>query len=67
MFADRMRTLFPFVSRPVVMRNSNNSPLYALFLASHYAKAVTITNQIFDSRRRTRGADMLKAFEPDFG
>ena len=44
-----LRGLFPHVSQSVIMRNSTSSPLYALFLASHNATAVTITNSILRS------------------
>lgn len=44
--------LFGHASAPVIMRNSANAPLYALFLASHNATAVKITNQIFGRRER---------------
>lgn len=39
--------LFGYVSDPVVMRNSQNAPLYALVLASHNPTAVKIMNEIF--------------------
>ncbi|MDI7277068.1 MAG: three-Cys-motif partner protein TcmP, partial [Anaerolineae bacterium] len=33
-YAERVGRLFPFVSHPVLMRNSRRAPLYVLFLAS---------------------------------
>ncbi len=42
-----IRKLFGYASTPVVMRNSTNTPLYALFLASGNRTAVKITNDIF--------------------
>jgi three-Cys-motif partner protein len=47
-----IRGLFPHVSQSVIMRNSTSSPLYALFLASHNATAVGITNSILKSYAR---------------
>jgi three-Cys-motif partner protein len=46
--------LFEYVSTPVIMRNSSNAPLYALFLASHNQTAVKITNDIFKRYERLR-------------
>src|SRR5437870_5228148 len=42
LYADQTSALFPFVSKPVIMTNSKNVPLYALFVASHKEKAVKI-------------------------
>lgn len=55
LYAEQLGDLFPHVSKPVLMRNSTNSVLYALFLASHNQTAVKITNEIFknyDNLRR---------------
>jgi three-Cys-motif partner protein len=54
LYADQIATLFPFVSRPVIMLNSKNSPLYALFLASHNKSATRIVNDIFRRYERLR-------------
>ncbi len=51
-----VRSLFPYTSRPVIMRNSVNAPLYALFLASHNANAARITDSIFDKYTREAAA-----------
>jgi len=53
-YIDNIRKLFGHVSTPVVMRNSTNAPLYALFLASHNQTAVKITNDIFKRHERLR-------------
>ena len=46
LYADRLRTVFDFVSDPYVMRNSTNSTMYHLYLASNNATAVKIANDI---------------------
>jgi len=51
-YEEQLRTLFKYVSRPVIMRNSKWAPLYALFLASNNRTAVNITNQIFERYER---------------
>lgn len=48
LYTEQLRSLFPYVSRPVLMRNSTNSVLYALCLASHNQTATKITNDIFN-------------------
>ncbi|RKY62547.1 MAG: hypothetical protein DRP95_01345 [Candidatus Latescibacterota bacterium] len=53
-YADQIGTLFSFVSKPVIMVNSKNVPLYALFLASHNKTAVKIMNYIFEKYERLR-------------
>jgi three-Cys-motif partner protein len=52
LYMDRVRGLFGHASRLVVMTNSTNTPLYALFLASHKDVAVEITNDIFGQYER---------------
>jgi three-Cys-motif partner protein len=47
LYTERLKTLFPYVSNPVIMKNSKNAALYALCLASHNEKAIKITNDIF--------------------
>ncbi len=53
-YADQMRRLFEFVSEPVIMTNTKNAPLYALFLASHKITAIHIMNDIFKKFKRLR-------------
>ncbi|UBF29423.1 three-Cys-motif partner protein TcmP [Kovacikia minuta CCNUW1] len=48
LYTKQLEDLFPQVSRPVLMRNSTNSVLYALCLASHNRTAIKITNDIFN-------------------
>jgi three-Cys-motif partner protein len=55
LYTEQLRLLFPHVSRPVLMRNSTNSVLYALCLASHNQTAIKITNEIFNRYERLRG------------
>ena len=50
LYADQMSKLFEFVSEPLIMTNSRNAPLYALFLSSHKSTAVKIMNEIFNKR-----------------
>jgi len=54
LYTEQLRSLFKHVSRPVLMRNSTNSVLYALCLASHNQTAIKITNEIFDRYERLR-------------
>jgi len=54
LYTEQLRSLFPHVSRPVLMRNSTNSVLYALCLASHNQTAIRITNDIFNRHERLR-------------
>ena len=53
-YADQVSNIFKFVSKPVIMTNSKNAPLYALFLASHNPTAVKIVNDIFNRYVRLR-------------
>lgn len=55
LYTEQLRSLFPHVSKPVLMRNSTNSVLYALCLASHNQTAIRITNDIFNRHERLRG------------
>ena len=54
LYSDQIGNLFPYVSKPVIMTNSKNSPLYALFLVSHNKTAVKIVNNLFGSFERLR-------------
>ncbi|MBF2075138.1 MAG: three-Cys-motif partner protein TcmP [Synechococcales cyanobacterium C42_A2020_086] len=54
LYTEQLRSLFPHVSRPVLMRNSTNSVLYSLCLASHNQTAIKITNEIFNRYERLR-------------
>jgi len=54
LYVDQVGTLFPFVSKPVIMTNSRNAPLYTLFLASHNRRGVEIANDIFKRYERLR-------------
>ncbi|MGP1385821.1 MAG: three-Cys-motif partner protein TcmP [Thainema sp.] len=54
LYTEQLQSLFPHVSRPVLMRNSINSVLYALCLASHNQTAVRITNEIFNRYEKLR-------------
>ena len=46
LYTKQLSSLFPHVSKPVLMRNSTNSVLYALCLASHNPTAISITNSL---------------------
>ncbi|ANV87981.1 MULTISPECIES: three-Cys-motif partner protein TcmP [Cyanophyceae] len=54
LYTQQLKALFPHVSKPVLMRNSTNSVLYALCLASHNHTAIKITNEIFNRYERLR-------------
>lgn len=54
LYTEQLGELFTHVSKPVLMRNSTNSVLYALCLASHNQTAIKITNYIFDGYERLR-------------
>ena len=47
LYADALSKVFKYVSKPVIMRNSKEGPLYALYLASNNKTAIDITNSIF--------------------
>ena len=47
LYSNLLSQLFTHVSDPVIMRNSKNSPLYALFLTSHNKNGVKIANDVF--------------------
>jgi hypothetical protein len=47
LYTERLKTLFPYVSNSVLMKNSKNAALYALCLASHNKTAIKITNDLF--------------------
>jgi three-Cys-motif partner protein len=46
-YGDRLATLLPYHTQPIVMTNSANSPLYALVFASHNRTGVKIAQDIF--------------------
>lgn len=54
LYTQQLGSLFSNVSKPVLMKNSTNSVLYALCLASHNKTAVKITNDIFGRYERLR-------------
>jgi three-Cys-motif partner protein len=54
LYTEQLRSLFPHVSKPVLMRNSTNSVLYSLCLASHNQTAIKITNEIFHRYEKLR-------------
>ena len=54
LYTEQLRLLFPHVSRPVLMKNSTNSVLYALCLASHNQTAIKITNELFNRYERLK-------------
>lgn len=53
-YIENVRRLFPYASRPVLMRNLQGASLYVLFLASHNERAVSITNSILKRYERLR-------------
>lgn len=53
-YTEQLRALFEYVSQPVLMRNSTNSALYALCMASHKQAAIKITNDIFKRYEQLR-------------
>lgn len=54
LYLDQISNLFKFISKPVIMTNTKNAPLYALFLASHNDKAVKIIDDVFRTFERLR-------------
>jgi hypothetical protein len=53
-YLGRLKSCFSFVSKPIIMTNSKNSPLCALCLASHNEVAVKITNYLFKNPKRLK-------------
>jgi len=52
LFKQRLETVFPYVTDPLVMSNSKNAPLYGLILAGHKEKAANIVQSIFKRYER---------------
>jgi three-Cys-motif partner protein len=46
LYSQRLKSVFKYVSNPYVMRNSQNSTMFHLFLASNNSTAVNIANDI---------------------
>jgi hypothetical protein len=46
-FIQRLKSVFPHVSVPLIIRNSNNAPLYCLIFAGHNEKGKEIIENIF--------------------
>lgn len=57
LYTEQLRSLFKYVSKPVLMKNSTNSALYALCLASHNETAVKITNEMFNRYEKLKRLD----------
>lgn len=52
-YCDQLGQLFPYVtSKPLVLRNSNNVPIFHLVCASHNATAVKIAQQIISKQQQ---------------
>lgn len=47
LFRERLRQVFPFVTAPLVMKNSIGAPLYCLIFAGHNKTGARITQYIF--------------------
>jgi len=54
LYSDKMSNLFSYVSKAVIIRNTKNSPLYALFLVSQNKTAVKVVNNVFGAFERLR-------------
>jgi three-Cys-motif partner protein len=54
LYTKQLGDLFEYISKSVLMRNSMNSVLYALCLASHNQTAIKITNEIFKRHEQLR-------------
>lgn len=52
LFKRRLEEVFPHVTKPLVMSNSNNAPLYCLIFAGHKDKAAKIVRDIFQRYER---------------
>jgi three-Cys-motif partner protein len=53
-YIERLRPHFAHFSKPILMRNSRNAPLYVLFMASQKPAATKITNDILAKYERLR-------------
>ncbi len=53
-YRQRLLEHFDYASKPVIMTNSRNVPIYALFLLSHNETAANIVNDIFKRYERLR-------------
>lgn len=54
LYTEQLRSIFRHVSRPILMRNSTNSALYALCIASYNQTAIKIMNDIFERHEELR-------------
>lgn len=52
LFRERLASLFPYVTHPLVMTNSRNAPLYCLIFAGHNATGAKIVRDIFQRYER---------------
>jgi three-Cys-motif partner protein len=61
-YLEQVTNHFKYVSFPVIMKNSINVPLYALFLASHKKTGVKIANDIFSNYERLKTKQFLEKY-----
>lgn len=49
-YLERIKEIYPHISRAALLRNTKGSPLYILFLASHHKEGAKIANEIIDKQ-----------------
>lgn len=55
LFRERLKQIFPFVTEPVLMTNTNNGPLYCLIFAGHKESGASIMRDTFRRYERLGG------------
>jgi three-Cys-motif partner protein len=55
LYKDRLTQVFPYVTDPLVMRNSTGQPIYCLIFAGHNKTGADITRTIFKKYERLSG------------
>ncbi|MBU4284832.1 three-Cys-motif partner protein TcmP [Patescibacteria group bacterium] len=59
-FIKRLKSVFEYVSLPLIMRNSKNTPLYCLIYAGHNDKAKKIVEDIFKHFEKLKALKLLE-------
>lgn len=59
-FIEKLKSVFEYVSSPLVMRNSNNAPLYCLIYAGHSKEGKKIIEDIFKKFEKLKTLESLE-------
>lgn len=50
LYADRLKSIFQYVSKPFLMRNSSNSIMYHFMMATNNSAGLQIANDVIKSK-----------------